>query len=171
MSDPQAVTVLDRILQNLRAVIRNEDAGRTFNNTYEYAVQAAFPNHTLDLLPTDATVAPPLPSGVPYAPALAGTFCTPGPGTLAYVLFANGVSTKPIVIGFNLVLPTSSTVDASGTLNLGPSASGVNIAGAVGFALRSGDVVSHNGFTGPIVFVSAGTPGTTPIAGQSKVKV
>jgi hypothetical protein len=40
------------------------------------------------------------------------------------------------------------------------------------WALGDGNVVTFNGFTGPIVWNAAGTPGgASPAPGQSKVKV
>jgi hypothetical protein len=154
MTEP---TTDDRTLDAFRKLVRNEDPRRTYQGLHEYAVQRA-DAATFDGLPTDPTFSPQLPTGVPYRPALAGSSCVPTAGTLAYVAFANQDPSKPILVAFGPTLPSEATVDATGTVAIGPSADTVELAGGnvtdltggVGRVVRYGD---------PIVFSAPG-PGT-----------
>lgn len=83
-----------------------------FYATWEYQVEEA-DGSTFSGSPTEQGL--PLPSlvGVPYRCALAGTTCVPTPGTLAYVAFANGDPSKPILIAFGPCPPASGPQDAA----------------------------------------------------------
>jgi len=140
----------DRTLAAMRLLITAQDPSRGFRSIYEYSVTAC-DGHTVSGVPLDPTEAPPLPEGVPYRPGLAGSFAVPVPGSLAYVFFANGNPSKPRLLSFDETLPTSSTVDASGQVSVGPSAAHVQLAsgfdllplgGEIGRVVRYGDLVS-----------------------------
>jgi hypothetical protein len=150
MSDP---TTNDRTLDAFRLLVRNEDPVRTYQGLHEYAVQRADAS-TFDGAPTDPDYSPALPTQVPYRPALAGSSCVPTVGTLAYVMFANSNPSKPVLVAFGPTLPTSATVDATGIVEIGPTAEAVHLAGGnVTLTDGTGRVVRYGD---PIVF---GPPG------------
>jgi hypothetical protein len=163
-------TAFGRAVQGLRKFIREEDPLRTFQGVWEYQVTSATAS-AFTGQPTDALNAPQLPQNVPFRLGVAGVTHIPAVGSLVLVSFINQDPGRPFVMSFDGNTPTTWTADTTGSMTLGAHATGVSAGTAYGFALRSGDVVSHNGFTGPIVFVSAGAAGVTPIAGQSNVKV
>lgn len=187
MSAPSPISALDRSLVAFRSLVLSVHPEAVYWITHEYLVVES-DGRTFSGTPTDPKFSPPLPTHVPYSPALAGASCVVPPGTLAYVAFANADASKPFLVRFgpgSLVtpgLPTGVTVDAAsavvngatvpGVITVGASADAVNAATAHGYALRDGDVVTFNGFTGPVAFSIAGTPGgPTPAVGQSKVKL
>lgn len=164
-------TPIDRSLAAFRTLVLSVIPQAVYWIVHEYSVVDS-DGATFSGRPTDAAFSPDLPTRVPYSPSLAGSSCVVPAGTLAYVGFANGDGGKPYLVRFGSGLPTSSTVDATGSVNVGASASKVLAGSATRWALGDGDVVTFNGFTGPIVWNAAGTPsGATPAPGQSNVKV
>ena len=65
--------------------------------------------------------APPL-ANVKVWPGLFGLSCTPTPSSQCGVMFLNGNRESPVVVSFDGSLPLTVTVDATGTVALGPTA-------------------------------------------------
>jgi len=112
-----------------RALARAEDPSRDYRGIWEYSVERA-DSKTFDGNPTSSDFPLPPLVGVPYRPSLAGSSCVPAKGTLVYVAFANADASRPVVVAFGPTVPSSATVDATGTLALGPSSSSVVLANA-----------------------------------------
>lgn len=166
-----APTAADRSMAALRAIVRAEDPERVAAGIWEYQVERA-DAATFDGSPTSADFPLPALVGVPYRGALAGASCVPARGTLAYVAFANQDSTRPVLVAFGPTVPEAATLDATGTLALGPSSSSVVLASgsesvspadAVGRFVRYGDPLTVGAATGV-----AALPGPTGLV--SKVK-
>jgi len=88
----------DRLIDDIRALIREEIETFTFTGVYEYAVQAT-DGTTVDAQPTSTSL--PLPSlrKVPLRTGIPGTSVSPSSGSLLAVGFLNGDPTRPIVFG------------------------------------------------------------------------
>jgi hypothetical protein len=99
MSQPVDPTVLDRILRAFRALVKTVAPNLLYFATWEYQIQSA-DGSTFDGAPTEQGIPLPALVGVPYMPALAGTTCVPKQGSIAYVTFANGDPSKPVLVGF-----------------------------------------------------------------------
>lgn len=148
---------LDRTIDAMRRLVLSFFPSAVYWIVHEYSV-AESDGTAFSGLPTDATFSPALPTRVPYAPSLAGSSCVVPVGTLAYVGFANADPSKPYLVRFGPGLATSTTIDATDTIAVGPSASEVDLAGGnvtdagggAGRVVRYGD---------PIVFGVPG-PGT-----------
>jgi len=151
-------TALDRAMRAFRALTRAEDPARDYRGIWEYSVERA-DSKTFDGTPTSSDF--PLPSlvGVPYRPSLAGSSCVPTKGTLVYVAFANADASRPVVLAFGPTVPSSATVDATGTLAVGPSAALTQLGSGsepvapgseLGRVVRYGDPVMVGVATGPI---------------------
>lgn len=152
-----APTASDRALAAMRALVRSFFPQLVYFYPHEYSV-AESDGTTFSGTPTDATISPPLTTRVPYSPSLAGSSCVVPVGTLAHVVFVNADPSKPRCVGFDLpAIPTQATVDASSTMNVGPSASTVQVGStfaatpitAVGHFPRYGDGVSIVPAVGP----------------------
>lgn len=157
MTAPAQATAADRALSAFRRLVSSVFPGFVYALVHEYSV-AESDGTTFSGTPTDPTFSPQLPTGVPYAPSLAGSSCIVPVGTLAYVGFANADPAKPYLVRFQQVTPTSATVDAS-ALSLGPTA-GATIGTPTTpqrFA-REGDVYTLGTATGPLTFVSTPQP-------------
>jgi hypothetical protein len=157
-------TSLDRTLAAFRALVRSVYPALRYFGRYRYSVHSATAV-TFDGIPVDATVAPALPTGVPYAQALAGSSCVPTQGTIAHVMFADGDPGQPVCVGFEratavgvVVLPTAATIDATGAVNVGPSAGAVNLGDGFARLVREGDTYTLGTATGPLTFVSTLDP-------------
>ncbi len=111
-------TSLDRTLAAFRALVRSVYPALRYFGRYRYSVHSATAT-TFDGIPVDATVAPALPTGVPYAPALAGSSCIPTQGTIAHVMFADGDPGQPWCVGFESGGASSATTIDAGAVNLG----------------------------------------------------
>ncbi len=124
---PDATTTRDRTMVALRSLMRSEDPGRVpGGGPWEYQVERA-DAQTFDGSPTSQDFPLPALVNVPYAPSLAGTSCVAKKGTLAYVSFINRDPTRPLLVGFGATLPTKVTIDTTGTVEIGASASAVNV--------------------------------------------
>jgi len=161
----------DRLLRAFRKLVQSFFPQSIYWYVHEYTVIES-DGATFSGLPTDTDFSPQLPVRVPYAPSLAGSQCVVPQGTLAHVVFINGDGNRPRCVGFDLPLPlrvqdlpTSTTVDASGSLKVGPSASVVVVGDPTTpqrFA-REGDVYTLGLASGPLTFVS-----TTQLSGPTK---
>ncbi len=139
MAQPVQPTSLDRLLTSLRLIIRAELPQLTFFGTYEYSIQNAS-DSTVDVAPVDTTISLPSIKGVPLVSSLLGQAVQANEG-LCRIRFVNGDPTKPVCVGLRS-LPSSSSTDATGTINVGPSASMVILNnGTLGVA-RLGDPIT-----------------------------
>lgn len=175
------MSALDRLIASIRAVIRAEVPALTFAGLYSYTVQTAS-GATVEAAPTDTTLGLPSISGLALSPSILGeTMASAAIGAVALVQFVNGDPARPVVVSLSLP-STNATIDATGTLALGPSAALVTLAGGTAPVARQGDAVtvyldpgpaSVNGtvggapFVGTIVFVGPATGIIT--GGQPKV--
>lgn len=151
-------TTLDRSLASFRSLVRSVFPALRYFGRYRYAVHGATAT-TFDGIPVDATVAPKLPTGVPYAQALAGSSCIPTQGTIAHVMFADGDPGQPVCVGFE-------GGGSSSVVNV--PAGAVNLADAQNPVIRAGDKIAIDVTPGPtlgtVSFIG------TSIADHSKVK-
>lgn len=125
-------TNLDRSLAAFRALVRSVFPTLRYFGRYRYSVHNATAS-TFDGVPVDASVAPALPVGVPFAPALIGSSCIPTQGTIAHVMFADGDPSQPVCVGFEQGGASTTTAIDAGAINLGAAA---------GAVVRDGDTVS-----------------------------
>lgn len=142
MTVPVKPTDADRLLRAFRKLVLSCMPQLVYWIAHEYTVIES-DGATFSGLPTDADFSPQLPTRVPYAPSLAGSQCIVPQGTLAHVVFINADASKPRCVGFDLPsVPTGATVDASGTVAVGPSASAVKLANGT-IALAIGAELYH----------------------------
>lgn len=82
---------------------------------------------------------PNLPDAVPidYMPGIAGFSAVFAPSTIVRVVFLGGAPSQPVVVGFDKTVPMQSTIDAIETMNVGPSAAVVNVAGGGDFLVQA----------------------------------
>lgn len=156
-------TNLDRSLAAFRALVRSVFPTLRYFGRYRYSVHNATAT-TFDGVPVDASVAPALPVGVPFAPALIGSSCIPTQGTIAHVMFADGDPSQPVCVGFEQGGASATTAIDAGAINLGAAA---------GTLPRAGDTVLITGtVTGTtvsgVLTITSGTAQTPPAV--SKVK-
>ena len=114
------VSPLDRLLASFRALIKTELAAMSFLGTYEYSIVAA-DSGTVDVTPVDPSVGLPAMTKVPLRSGLLGQNVTPAAGGTAMIRFVDGNPSRPVCTGI-LGIPKNTTIDATGTLNIGPSA-------------------------------------------------
>ncbi len=82
------------------------------------------------------------------------------------VVFLGASYSNPIVVSFDGSTPTTVTIDASGTVDVGPSANAVNLAGGGNPVARVGDTVYVVGaFTGTV----SGAPATGVVTGLGTI--
>lgn len=160
-------TAADRTLDAMRRLVRTFFPALAYFGRYRYTVHSATAA-TFDGTPVNADVAPQLPTGVPYALALAGSSCVPVAGTIAHVMFADGDPGQPVCVGFEGVsvdtLPSASTVDATGSVSIGGNAGAVGLADAATTVVRVGDSIAIDPMTGVVSFIAPS------ILNHSKVK-
>jgi hypothetical protein len=139
VSEPVQPTPLDRLLTAIRLIIRAELPQLTYFGTYEYSIQSSS-GSTVDVSPVDTTISLPSMTAVPLVSSLQGQVVTPNSG-LCRIRFINGDPSQPICVGI-VDIPSSSTIGATGQLNIGPSASKIVFAnGTLGIA-RVGDMIT-----------------------------
>lgn len=157
MSALVAPSVLDRLLQHFRAIVRAEVPGLTFLGTYLYSVSAVAPDgSTADVSPQDPKVGLPAIPKVPLRPGILGDAATLTVGSACHVRFVNGDPTRPIVKG-SRAIPQALTIDASGAVQIGPSSTGVAfVAGGVPVA-RINDTIVGQFPSGVMTFVGSST--------------
>ncbi len=151
-------TAADRTLDAFRRLVRSVFPLALYFGRYRYAVHSATAT-TFDGTPVNADVAPALPTGVPYAPSLAGSSCIPTQGTIAHVMFADGDPGQPWCVGFEGTGASTTTAIDAGSVLFGAGAATV---------IREGDKIALDLTPGPtlgtISFIG------TSIADHSKVK-
>jgi hypothetical protein len=140
MAQPQTLSPLDRLLASFRAFVEATLAQLRYLGTYEYSVVASGPN-TVDVTPVDPGIGLPAMTKVPLRSGLLGQTVTASPGSLATIRFVNGDPSRPICTGL-LGTPISWAVDASGQVNVGPSAVKIAFAGGSLGIARVGDSVT-----------------------------
>jgi hypothetical protein len=158
----------DRLLGAIRAIIRAELPRLSYLGVYEYVIQRAGDN-VLDAEPA-STLGLPAVRDVPLVSTLLGARATPLVGATCRIRFINGSPTRPVCTGIGSV-PSSASVDASGTFRLGPGAVRVTLAGGSAGVAREGDSVtfflpSSAVFTGTVTLAGGGT---APLAGTLAV--
>ncbi len=122
--------MLDRLITNIRAIIRSEFPNYAFLGVYEYAIQ--FAGDTVNADPVDTTIGLPSIADMRMAAGLIGGTVKPTVGKICYVVFLNGDRTKPRVIGAEgdadeiTVNATTSIKFGAGSL---PVARGTDMAG------------------------------------------
>lgn len=90
--------MLDRLIDNLRAIIRSEFPDYAFKGVYEYVIQSV--NGTLvSADPTDTTLSLPSIPSMPMQSGLLGETVKPTVGKLCYVVFVNGKRSRPMIVG------------------------------------------------------------------------
>lgn len=88
----------DRLIEDIRAIVREEVESLTFLGVYEYAVQET-DGVTVDAVPTSGTIPLPALRKVPLRSGLPGVSVKPGIGSLLAVSFLNGDPARAIVLG------------------------------------------------------------------------
>ncbi len=86
----------DRLIEDIRALVREEVEFLTFLGVYEYAVQGT-DGSTVDAIPTSTDIPLPPLRKVTLRSGIPGTKVKPAKGSLLAVSFLNGDPTKPIV--------------------------------------------------------------------------
>ena len=130
MTQPIAPTMLDRLTAALRLIVRAEFPQLTYFGLYEYSVQVAS-TKSVDCSPTDTTIGLKAITNVPLRASILGETVLPKVGARCLVQFVNGDPCRPVVVSCDPT-PQTATVDATGTVNVGPSAESVSLAGGAG---------------------------------------
>ena len=124
-------TSKDRIMAGLRAIIRAQSPNSIYSGFWEYTITACT-STTIDCIPvvTNAKSPPPVPSqrGIPFKSSLLGETVTPTVGNTCVLVFLNQDPSRPRIISIDPI-PVIATVDATATVNIGPSAALVALAG------------------------------------------
>ena len=142
MTSPVQPTAQDRLFTAIRNLIRAEFPQYTYCGVYEYSIQAVNSGTgAVDCEPTDTTISLPNLSNVLFSPSLLAESCTATMGSTCLVEFVNSDPTRPRIVS---VGPTvfMGTLDASQTMNIGPSAGSVNLGAAQMPTARTTDTVS-----------------------------
>lgn len=139
--------MLDRLIANIRAIIRSEFPNYAFMGVYEYVIQGT--GDTINADPVDTTIGLPSIADMPMAAGLLGEIVEPTIGKICYVIFLNGDRTKPRVIGAegspltvaleattsieltapDVTISASSATISAGTTSIGTAATGVATVG------------------------------------------
>lgn len=139
----------ERLIDAIKAIIRAQFPNHSYLGVFEYQVQSVDGTDTLDGSPVDTTVPLPALSKVPLRSGLAGEKVKALVGSRCLVMFVNGDPSRPIIVGVD---PTPLTVDLDATLtvDIGKSATKVNLAGGVLPVARMGDMA------GPFPIIATG---------------
>ena len=139
MSEPVNPSPLDRLMSAIRALIRAEYPQYTYAGLYSYTIQNANSSTgAIDAQPVDTTIPLPGLSNVPLRPSLLGELAMATMGTTCLVEFVNADPTQPNVVSIGATNFTG-TIDASTEVDVGPSASTVNLGAAQQPIARSTD--------------------------------
>jgi hypothetical protein len=142
MSEPVQPSPLDRLLTAIRAIIRAEFPQYTYAGLYSYTIQSINSGTgAIDAEPVDTTVPLPGLSNISLSPSLLGDLALATSGSTCLVEFVNADPTRPVVISIGATNFTG-TVDASQQMNIGPSASTVNLGAAAMPVARISDTVA-----------------------------
>lgn len=126
----------------LRKIIREEVAKLSYLGTWEYTTVAVNGDGTVNASTTDGNAPLPSLNNLSIQADAAGSLGTPTPGNKCYVRFINGDPSRPIVVG-NAPLCQTATVDATDTVEIGPSVSNaVELGGGNAPVAREGDSVT-----------------------------
>ena len=167
MTQPAPITPADRLLRAFRSLVASVFPNLLYFATWEFQVQRA-DGSTFDGSPTEQGL--PLPSlvGVPYRGSLAGSTCVPVAGTLAYVTFANGDPSRPILVGFgpcppasgpSSALPSATRIDATVVTVGDPAAASTKPVARVGDSTDSGSMTALANLTTGVVTFTYTPPG------------
>ena len=185
MSAPVTPTASDRLLAFVRALIRAEIPQYDYLGLYEYAIQGVDPSSgVINGSPTDTTLSLPPISGLTLRPSLVGENVIATVGSLCLVEFINADPTRPQIVSIGETI-FNGTIDATDTVNVGPSASSVDLGIAASAVSRINDAAviyfdvatplaitgavtnilpiattTPGTFTGTITLASMGAPGT-----------
>lgn len=121
----------DRLLDDLRNMVRAESPSLTYCGVWEYTITRA-DDKTIDGTPTSSQV--PAITNCPMTPGLLGEGVTPTPGSKCRVQFVNADPTRPECVAI-VGTPVLSKIDASTFVRLGagvlPVARGTDLAGGI----------------------------------------
>lgn len=120
MTAAAQATDLDRALSAFRRLVVSVYPAAVYWIVHEYVV-AESDGATFSGTPTDPSFSPALPTQVPYAPSLAGSYSVVPAGVLAYVGFANGDPSKPYLVRFGAGVTASSVSLASAPVATSPA--------------------------------------------------
>lgn len=112
----------DRILDTVKALILDEMPGLTYMGLWEYSVTRVNGDGTIEGAPTDARIPLPPLGSVPIAALAAGGVSEPVPGALFLVEFHDIDGSRYGMISCSSVVKTA-TLDAVDGVSLAPSAS------------------------------------------------
>ncbi len=130
---------IDRFMNPIRRIIRDEVAQLTYLGTWEYAVNSVNDDGTVNVTATSPSCPLPSLNNVAQASGTEGGTSTPGVGKMCNVRFINGDPTRYVVVG-NQSLVKVATIDASETVAIGASVSNaVVLAGGDAPVARMGD--------------------------------
>lgn len=163
------MSVLDRILGNLRAIVREELSGRASGAgvpagavfaPWEYAVTEAT-DTAITARRADSSCPWPDVVQVPIFPGIAGARYRPAVGSIVGLAFANGDPSKPRIVWADQTVPVTTAVDGSDLVEVGPSAAAVEVAGGGAAIHRVDDLGSGGSITAAAALVYAGADGST----------
>ncbi len=137
MSEPNA---LDRILSDVRKIIRAEFPNLTYLGSWEYSVTGVNADGTVNCTAPAGTSLPNL-NNVAVRSGPEGGTSTPTVGNTCTVRFMNADPTRPAIVG-NGALVRVATIDATEQVNVGPSAETVVLAGGSAPVARNADAVA-----------------------------
>jgi len=140
---------LDRLMANIRRIVRSEFPNYTYQGIYEYSIQSVS-DSLVDADPVDTSIGLPSIAKMPMRSSVLGEAVKPTVGNLCLVMFVNGVPSRPIVIscsGPNEEIE----INATSTASIASSASIVTIGGSGPPCARLGDTLLAGGmFAGTI---------------------
>jgi hypothetical protein len=144
----------------LRAIIAQETDRLLYLATWEYAVTGTNGDGSINATATDGRCPQPSLNNLPVRAGPEGGTSTPTAGKTCLVRFINGDPTRPVVVG-NEPLVKTSTIDATDTVAIGPSVTNaVVLAGGTAPTARMGDSVQVYFPTAPMP--CAGIVGAIP---------
>lgn len=108
----------DRLLDELRAIVRAESPSLTYSGVWEYTIVSAT-SSTIDVTPT-SDIVPPI-TKCPMTPGLLGEGVTPTPGSKCRVQFVNADPTRPECVAI-IGTPVLSKVNATTFVELADGA-------------------------------------------------
>lgn len=120
----------DRFVHPIRAIVREEVAALKYLGTWEYSIAGVNEGDTITVNVTSTDPTSPFPSinNVAIRSGPEGGTSSPTPGNLCYVRFINGDPARPVVVG-NEAIVNIATLDATDTVNVGPSVSNAVVLG------------------------------------------
>jgi hypothetical protein len=156
-----------RRLAALRALFDQLDPGRAYRGMYEYRVVTQS-GERLNLQAVRVSTGMPDVQAVLPRPGILGVKGQPALGSRVLVAFVNADPTNPVVLAYENAeasgfLPTFLQIDSNGTIALGPSATGVVVAGGGPAAGRVGDeiTITAGQFAAAVPIANLGTGAVT----------